>query len=83
MMGIRRFLHWKNNLRFYGQSKNCCPEGFYDYQIYSAAEAYPFVSKSEKNNVKPRTLNLNNFQKLPCDSFKNIIKKKTIMIIMI
>ena len=61
-----------NVLRWYGQSENCCPNGFYDNQIYSCTETYPFVQDYKQKNVSPRTLNINNFFKLP-----TIVKMKT------
>jgi hypothetical protein len=68
-------LPWNNELRWYGQSENCCPKGFYENQIHSCTETYPFVPEYKQNdlrNVVPRTLNINNFLNLP-----TMVKMKT------
>jgi hypothetical protein len=68
----RALLPLKNPLRWYGQSENCCPKGFYDNQIHSCTETYPFVRNADLRNVVPRTLNINNFLNLP-----TMVKMKT------
>ena len=75
--GIRELLDWKHPTRFQGQSRNCCPKGFYDYQIYSATETYPFLSATDRaNKTSPRTLNINNYNQLPCFKQMKTLKKK-------
>ena len=61
-IGCRQLLHWKNPLRLIGQSKNCCPPDFYDKQIFSADESYPFIKIKNKNDeVISRELDVHNY----------------------
>jgi len=64
-IGLRQLLSWHHILRWYGQSKNCCPVDFYNKQIYACSETYSFLTDTEKNNLSPRTFKLKYFQQLP------------------
>ena len=59
-IGCRQLLHWTNPLRKIGQSKNCCPFGFYDKPILSTDEYYPFAGfKKDDKAIVSRELDLN------------------------
>ena len=64
---LRQILHWKHFLRYVGQSRVCCPKGFYENndppQIFASAKdelQYPFCTKKEfEEAVKFQSRQLN------------------------